>query len=89
MSSRVRLLSLNVFLDSSMLCVLIVHVTIILVSLISYATSLIAEDHDDGTFQFIHLNASNLRNSKMKVVLVCLKANIVSLHKFSCLLSIM
>lgn len=40
-----------------MLCVLLVHVTIILVSLLSYPAYLIANDHDDGTIKFTHLNA--------------------------------
>lgn len=42
------------FLDSSLLCVL-VHMTIVLVSLMTYAAYL-AKDHDDGTCTFIHLN---------------------------------
>ena len=57
------------FLDSSMLCVL-VHMTIILVSLISFAAYIIAKDHDDGTFTFMHLNILISKKYQIKVVLV-------------------
>lgn len=40
--------------------------TIILVSLISYAAYLIARDHDDGTFKLIHLNAPPFKKEQNK-----------------------
>lgn len=46
--------------DSSILCVL-VHLTSILVHLISYAAYLIVKDHDDATFKFTHLNAPTFK----------------------------